>query len=201
MKLSQLTALALLAGTVASAAAANFTVDFEKDWSYGSDVNGYYAGGTADDGTSGANLGVSFSNVSGLSNDSSFTYYAGAPSAQGVAYAHDSAWMNVAAGVTGALSFYYSAPTAALGAVKAYSGLNGTGTLLGTFDLAANSTAYETWSAVKFSFAGTAKSFDLTGSANNVALDNISAVPEPTSVVLMLAGGVALLGLSRRRQG
>lgn len=206
MKLTQLAALALLAAIAASASAATFTVDFENTWAYGSDVNGYYNGGTADDGSSGANLGVSFTGVSGLSNDAGFTYYTGAPSAQGVAYAHtfaptDTAFMNVAAGVDGDLSFSYSSPTAAVGAIKAYAGLNGTGALLGTFDLAANTTGgYDNWTAVKFSFAGTAKSFDLTGSANAVALDNISAVPEPTSVLLMLAGGVALLGLSRRRQ-
>ena len=206
MKLPQFAALALLAASAASASAATFTVDFEKSWVYGSDVNGYYNGGTADDGSTGANLGVAFSGVSGLSNDADFSYYVDAPSPQGVAYAHtfaptDTAFMNVAAGVSDALSFSYASPTAAVGAIKAYSGLNGTGTLLGTLDLAANTAGgYDHWTAVNFSFVGTAKSFDLTGSANAVALDNISAVPEPTSALLMLAGGAALLGLRRRRQ-
>lgn len=206
MKLPQLAALALLAAVATTASAASFTVDFENTWAYGADVNGYYNGGSADDGSSGANLGVSFTGVTGLSNTADFTYYAGAPSLQGVAYAHtsaatDMAFMNVAAGVGGGLSFSYSSPTAVLGAIKAYSGLNGTGTLLGAFDLAANTTGgYDNWTAVKFSFAGTAQSFDLTGSANAVALDNISAVPEPTSVLLVLAGGAALLGVSRRRR-
>ncbi len=63
---------------------------FEKAWDFANgDVNGYYGGGTAADGTSGANLGVSFVNVSGLSNDATFTYYSGAPSPLGTAYAHD----------------------------------------------------------------------------------------------------------------
>ena len=206
MKLPQFAALALLAASAASASAATFTVDFEKSWVYGSDVNGYYNGGTADDGSTGANLGVAFSGVSGLSNDADFSYYVDAPSPQGVAYAHtfaptDTAFMNVAAGVSDALSFSYASPTAAVGAIKAYSGLNGTGTLLGTLDLPANTAGgYDHWTAVNFNFVGTAKSFDLTGSANAVALDNISAVPEPTSALLMLVGGAALLGLRRRRQ-
>ncbi|MBC7730008.1 MAG: PEP-CTERM sorting domain-containing protein [Microbacteriaceae bacterium] len=208
MKLPQLAALALLAAaTATSASAASFTIDFEKDWVYGTDVNGYYSGGAADDGSSGANLGVSFTGVTGLSNDDpAYPFYVGAPSMQGVAYAYtnaltNSAFMNVAAGVDGALSFSYASPLAAVGAIKAYSGLNGTGSLLGSFDLTGNSSVdYDNWTAVTFNFAGTARSFDLTGTANLAALDNISAVPEPTSIMMMLAGGIALLGLSRRRR-
>jgi formate dehydrogenase assembly factor FdhD len=88
------------------------------------------------------------------------------------------------------------------GAIKAYSGLNGTGTLLGSFDLAANSGAgYDVWKKGTFTFSGTALSFDLTGSANMVGLDNIASVPEPTSVALMAAGvGVIALSVFRRRR-
>ena len=104
MSLSRLAALALLAAAPAFAATAPLAVDFEADWAYGTDVNDFYNGGSASDGsTGGANLGVSFVNVSGLSNDANFTYYTGAPSAQGVAYAHDTAYMNVDAGVQGGL--------------------------------------------------------------------------------------------------
>ncbi|MBV8036165.1 MAG: PEP-CTERM sorting domain-containing protein [Pelomonas sp.] len=106
--------------------------------------------------------------------------------------------MNVSAGVTGGLSFFYSTPSDAPIAIKAYSGLNGTGTLLGSLDLTANSADYSAWNHAVLSFSGTAMSFDLTGMANAVALDNISAVPEPGSVALML-GGAALL-LARRRR-
>ena len=83
MILKQLFALALFA-TLPTFASASFLVDFENTWDYANgDVNGYYSGGTAADGSSGANLGVSFMGVSGLSNDSSFTYYSGAPSMLG----------------------------------------------------------------------------------------------------------------------
>jgi hypothetical protein len=201
MKPSHVAALALLALAPALASASSFVVDFEHPWNYGSDVNGYYAGGTADDGTSGANLGVSFVNVSGLSNDAAFTYYSGAPSPLGTAYAHDNAYMNVGGGVAGNLSFFYSTPVAVTGAIKAYSGLNGTGALLGTFDLGANSGEfYDTWSQVTLRFDGIAQSFDLTGSANVVGFDNISAVPEAASAAMMLAGVGLLAGLARRRR-
>ncbi len=202
MKLKQLFAVALFASTPAFASASGFLVDFEKNWDYlNGDVNDYYNGSAAADGsTGGPNLGVSFINVSGLSNDADFTYYSGAPSAQGTAYAHDAAFINVAAGVTGGLSFFYSSPVAVTGAVKAYSGLNGTGTLLGSFDLAANNSgAYDTWTQAKFLFNGSAQSFDLAGAgANFVGLDNISSVPVPAAFWL-LGSGLAMVGAISRR--
>ena len=199
---------ALLLAPAVAQANAQFVIDFEKTWDFSNgDVNGYYGGGTAADGSSGSNLGASFVGVSGLSNDASFTYYSGAPSPQGVAYAHtfaagDVATLNVADGVSGALAFYFASPAAVSGAVKAYSGLDGSGALLGSFDLPANSSsAYDNWSGAWFAFAGLAHSFDLTASANLVAFDNITAVPEPAPAALVL-GGVAMLALiTRRRRG
>lgn len=188
-----------------SSFAAQFNLDFEKSWDYANgDVDGYYAGGTAADGSAGPDVGVSFVGVSGLSNDADFTYYSNAPSLQGVAYAHtflpeDKALMNVAGGVEGGLSFFYASPSAAAGAIKAYSGLNGTGDLLGTIDLAANSSiAYDTWTQVGFSFGGTALSFDLGGSANLVALDDIKAVPVPPAALLLGTAMVGMVGLRRK---
>ena len=210
MKLASVAAAALaLAASAPALAGSSFLVDFERDWPYGTDVNGYYAGGTADDGSSGPNRGVSFVNVSGLSNDSFFTYFSGAPSMLGTAFAHtfgtdDRAFMNVAGGVDNALSFFYASPQSITGAVRAYSGVNGTGSLLGSFNLLANaSNAYDAWTQVTFAFAGTARSFDWTGSANVVGLDNIQAiaapVPEPSTVLLMLLGGAAVLRQTTRR--
>ncbi len=211
MILKLLFALALFATTPAFATP--FLVDFEKTWDYGNgDVKDYYNGGAAADGTTGANLGVSFVGVSGLSNDADFTYYTGAPSMLGIAYAHtlnlgDTAFMNVAAGVNTGLSFYYSSASAVTGAVKAWSDLNGTGTLLGTFDLAANdlgnspitqSGAYTIWTPVTLLFSGTARSFDFTASANVVGLDNISVVPEP-AVLWLFGAGLAVFGAISRR--
>jgi hypothetical protein len=212
MKFASAAALALLAATPAWASASGFLVDFEKTWDFGADVAGYYSGAAIADGTAGPNLGVSFTGVSGLSNDALGPYYSNAPSMQGTAYAYatepsDRSFMNVIAGVDKSLSFFYSSSTDVVGAFKAYSGLNGTGTLLGSFDLAANFDSlagnYNVWTPLTFSFAGVAKSFDLTASAYAVALDNISGVspvPEPGTVALMLMGGAALLARTRRRR-
>lgn len=199
-------AAALSAVTMGSAFAAQFTIDFEKNWDFSDgDVNEYYNGGIAADGTSGANLGVFFVGVSGLSNDTSFTYYSNAPSMQGTAYAHtfatqDKAFMNVAAGVTNALSFFYSSPSDAVGAIKAFSGLNGTGALLGALDVVTNSSSdYNVWPQVAFAFSGIAHSFDLTGSANRVALDNISAVPLPSAIALLAPALIGFASISRKK--
>lgn len=195
----KLATLALALGLASPAfAAAPLSVDFEKSWVYGTDIADAYA---AD--------GVTFTNVLGVSNNDGLgnlpngDYYAGAPSMLGTAFAqlggdNTAAYMNVAGGVTGGLSFYYSSPEAVTGAIKAYSGLNGTGTLLGTISLSANSADYTAWNKAVLSFSGTAQSFDLTGTANLVGLDNIAAVPEPTSVALLLAGGALLLARRRR---
>lgn len=189
----KLATLAMALGLASPAfAAAPLSVDFEKNWNYGDLVDGSYAAS-----------GVTFTNVLGLSNDNVFTYYAGAPSPLGVAFVqldgvqNTTAYMNVAGGVSGGLSFFAS--TTADFEVKAYSGLNGSGTLLGTFTVAANTTDYSGWSQKVFTFGGVAQSFDLSSANGVAALDNISAVPEPSSVALML-GGAALL-LARRRRG
>ena len=179
MKLFSMISLVALAAVPAIASAAPLQVDFETPWQYGEAVDNHYAAS-----------GVSFTNVLGVSNDSNFTYYTNAPSPIGVAMAqldgvvNTSAFINVAAGLTGSLTFHFSTPSDVTGAVKAYSGENGTGTLLGTLNLKANATAYDVWTPVTFTFTGTAKSFDLTGSANVVGIDNISAVPESGSALL-----------------
>ncbi len=215
MKVSSAVAAAVLAVTPALASASAFSIGFEKDWSgENGDIVDYYNGGRAadpDDASIGPNLGVSFVNVSGLSNSAAtpgFPFYSNAPSPRGTAYAHDLAYLNVAGGVSNALSFFYANPAAALGAIRAYSGLNGTGSLLGSIDLAANDLAvgvdgipvYDTFSLGRLQFAGVARSFDFSGSATTgVLFDNLATVPEPGIVLTMLAGAAALVGARRRR--
>jgi len=224
MKLSAVAvAAAFLTAVPVAASASAFSIDFDAPFAYAEEIGGYYSGGTAVDGSTGPNQGVSFVNFFSLRNDSSFTYYSGAPSPAGTAFAFTatsspSAFLNVAAGVVNALSLYYSSPTAVSGAVKAYSGLDGTGTLLGSVDFASNVptvdgvAAYDAFSPATLAFAGVARSFDFTaittsvrsdGSVvNGALLDNIAAVPEPATILMVIAGGTALAGLrTRRRRG
>lgn len=199
MKLATL-ALAFGLASPAFASSPAINVDFETTWGYGQSIDNFYAA-----------QGVSFVNVLGLSNGdglgplASGDYYAGAPSPLGVAFAqldgvtNTAAYMNVVGGVDGQLNFYFSNPTGSSVEVKAYSGLNGTGNLLGTVVLGTNGADYTSWTATSLTFSGTALSFDLTATAAGVALDNISAVPEPSSLALMLGGATLLL--ARRRRG
>lgn len=202
LKMISLAAAAAAAFSTAPALAASFTIDFEQNWEYGAAVDSTYAS---------QGVFVSFSNVFGLSNGDGLgplvdgSYYANAPSPMGVAYVYidnldsNQAFMNVAGGgMEGGLSFFYSSPSAATGAIKAFSGLNGTGSFLGSFDFAATDSDYSTWQQGTFMFSGVAQSFDLTV-AQGAALDNISAVPEPESFALLLAG-MGLVGAAVRRQ-
>lgn len=196
---SLLAAMALAASAPAFAGT-SFLVDFEKSWDYGSAVDNAYAP-----------LGVSFTHVLGLSNNDGLgslpngDYYAHAPSPWGVGFVqldgvvNTSAYMNVASGVDQRLSFFYSSPVAVAGAIQVYSGLNGSGALLGSFNLTATDADYSVWKSVTLNFNGTARSFDLTGAANVVGLDNISAVPEPESYAMLLMG-LGLVGAAVRRR-
>lgn len=208
---SLVAAATFLAATVAPAfATSSFVIDFEAPWDRasitGDNDNGYYAGGLGADGSTGPDLGVSFVGMAGLANDAFFTFYRNAPTMGGVAYAYDTAIMNVAGGVD-QLQFSYSSPVSILRGVKAYSGLNLTGRLLGTFDIFANdagggateSSYYTHWSVASLVLPGTAKSFDFSGMANQVAIDNIAAVPEPESVAMLLAGLAVVAAACRRR--
>ena len=211
MKLLSAAALALLAIAPTVASATAFSLNFEKNWDYNAgEVRNYYNGGTAQDGTTGPNVGVQFINVSGLSNDSSFTYYSGAPSPLGTIYAFTGAgpnthsFLNVLGGngASNALSFYYSTPIAVVGAIEAWSGLNGTGTLLGSIDLTAIAANYDLFTQATLRFAGVARSFDLSGTvAAGALLDNIATVPEPSTVLMLLAGATGLVTLRRRKNG
>jgi hypothetical protein len=200
-----ISALVALAAAPAIASASVF-LDFEQNWDYNNPAidNAYAA------------QGVTFSNVNGLSNDSNFTYYTNAPSTIGIAMASQDgpAYINVAAGVVNSIDFFYTSPAAVSGAIKAYSDVNGTGTLLGTFSISTNDFSvftdtdgtlypvYDSWTHGTFSFNGVAKSFDLSATAAVVGFDNmnINAVPEPESYALGLVGLGLIGAFARRRQ-
>lgn len=194
MKLARLAALALTACTACVPALAStvpFTVDFEKSWDYGAEVGSSYQ----------ASTGITFTNVYGLSNDAAGPYYSKSASSLGVAYADVGATMSVEGGLAFPLSFFYSSTVDLLGAIKAY---DQNGTLLGSIDLVANDTdgngVYDVWTQATLAFSGVAYSFDFSGLAG-AGIDDISSVPEPSSALLVLASGLALLGATRRRRG
>jgi hypothetical protein len=186
---------AVAAGLMATAPAfAATTIDFDGPASFDS-IADYYAG-----------LGVDFGlDALAIQNDFD-TYFSNSPSNVGVmtAVGADAA-MNVAAGFTGTASFFYSSLEAVT--VGVYSGLNGTGTLLGSFELSANAdlgcsdSAFCNWTETSLSFNGVAKSIAFGAAADVAGFDNvtISAVPEPSQAI-MLALGLSVIGARSLRR-
>ena len=110
--------------------------------------------------------------------------------------------MNVAGGFTGGFSFFYTGPKD--GSVTVWSGPNGTGTLLASLFLpkiAANPVTQinDMWAPIGVEFNGVAGSVNFSGTANNIAYDNItlgsktptlSLAPAPSSLTVVLVAAV-----------
>jgi hypothetical protein len=188
----------LVAGLLSAgpASAASITIDFESPASFAS-VGNYYSG-----------QGVSFGlDALAIRNDELGPYFSNAPSPIGVmsAVGTDAA-MNVAAGFYGSASFYYSSTAAT--SVGVYSGLNGTGALLGSFGLLSNAQAngcvdspFCNWSLATLAFDGVAKSIMFGDAPNFAGFDdvNVNTVPLPAAW-LLFSLGAAVLGFTARRR-
>ena len=192
MKLLALVTAALFA---TPAFAGVTTIDFEG-------VNGFESIGARY-----AAVGVNFGpDAQGLVNDVLGPYFSNAPSPVGVMFVSGvnvpDAAMTVTAGFD-ELSFYYASPEAVSNAVQVWAGANGTGALIASFDLAANATTgctdtpYCNWSLLGAKLSETALSITFGAGTQVAAFDNISVIPEPTSVLLV---GMALSAMVVVRQ-
>lgn len=200
--------LALLT-SLAAAPAAAVVLDFESPASFES-VLAYYDGGADGGGNIGPRFGVTFGgDALALRNDELGPYFSNAPSPIGVmAPVGAASTLNVAAGFTGVFGFFYSASQATLNGVQLWSGLNGTGQLIASFNLLANAqtgcsgSPYCRFDPVTTSFSGIAYSATFGNAANIAAIDNInvSPIPEPETVLLMSLGLAGLAAAARRRR-
>ena len=163
----------------------------------------------------GTNYGVQFSNATAIVDSDArggTGPFANEPSPDTVMVFVDSnhAIVDYAAGFSTGFSFFYSSSAAAT--VTVWDGLGGTGTQLGTLNLAPltfdncsgdPTGAFCNWAALGLAFSGTAKSIDFGGAANSTGFDNITfgsitpGIPEP-STYAMLALGLAGIGFASR---
>ena len=126
----------------------------------------------------------------------------------------DNAYINVAKGFVGILSFNYTSPFV-VQTVNVWDGYSGSGKLLASLTLAMTPDGrvvnecgfgirYCPFVEADLSFAGVGRSISVTGAGRFIVMDDISftvaPVPEPQTYAMLL-GGLGLLGcMARRRQ-
>ncbi|MBA4176224.1 MAG: hypothetical protein C0505_06655 [Leptothrix sp. (in: Bacteria)] len=192
-------ALALCTAIPAFAATVPVTLDFETATSY-TEIGTLYAA-----------QGITFTaDAVGLdNNDGIGGYFSNAPSGNvGMTAFGNDATMNIAGGFEGAFGFFYSASAVITDAVQVWSGLDGTGSLLASFDLAANAqaggcsdTPYCNFSSAGTVLSSIGRSVTFGNTAFEVVFDNVSlnAVPEPSTALLMPLALAGLLAARRRK--
>lgn len=188
-------------------------------------VENFYNGGTSENGNTGPNFGVTFSDntLALIDEDAGGSgNFGGEPSPSTVLFflTGASSIMNVAAGFDTGFSFFYSAITDP-GSVSVFSGLNGTGTLLTSLFIPTTPFAGQPDPTGEFSpfvpigvtFDGVASSVSFAGVQNRIGFDNVtfgaataggggptSSVPAPGTLALLSLGLVGLLGAFMKRQ-
>ncbi len=182
----------------------------------------YYNGGAGGFGsTGGPNYGISFSPdslaiISGLVGGTGNFSNVPAPATNTIAFFLSGAGdtMNVASGFLNGFSFYYAAANTP-GSVSVFSGQDGGGSLLYTFNLAVNGSGcdssgepYDCWTEEGINFAGTAESVVFGGAANYIGFADVTlgastvpptVTPEPGTLMLAGTGLLGAAGAIRRR--
>lgn len=212
-----LLALAALAAAAPSFANSLLTLDFEATPGYGVSVLNTYA-----------DVGASFSaSALALTNDGAGPYFSNVPTpgtanpfagtVMFVDPASVNAVLNIAGGngahpLTGfvnAVSLDYASTVDAFSVLQIFAGPNGTGQRLGRISLAENqldsncsSSNFCNWQNITLTFKGTAQSIVFSSNEGNIAFDNIriTAVPEPETYAMLLAGLCAVGFMARRRR-
>jgi len=220
MRMTKLVIAAIIGAGLSggNSARAAFTLTFEGL----QDVEGvgqFYNGGTGTAGSTGPNLGVSFSATALALIDSDAGgggNFGNEPSPSTILFfaSESSATLTLAAGFDTGFSFFYSAIFSP-GSVTVYDGVNGTGNVLASLTLPVTPSgagdpngAFSPFLPIGVAFSGTARSVDFAGSAGNIGFDDITfgsdspignPVPVPATAVIF-AVGTGLAGLIARRR-
>lgn len=191
MKLIPIFAAAASIFAASSASAAYVTANFDTVASFSAVGSAYSASGLVFDAEATAVDGTD------LTLETPFTAHSGT---NAMFSPFTATVMNVADGFVGDVSFWYSSITGST-TVSVFDGLNATGSVLSTFTLASNSTAYELFSLASQSFSGVGYSISFGGNVGQIAYDDVTvnAVPLPAAALLFPLGAAAL-GLSARRK-
>jgi hypothetical protein len=191
-------------------------------------INGFYDGGTSGIGTTGTNYGISFPenalmlclNTPGTVCSNTSRGGLGDPnSQQGALFFLEGSdtYLDDPAGFTTGFSFNYTAFSEG-GTISVWSGLDGTGTELGslvlgttpsTCDFSLYDADFCPFVPEGLTFDGVAESIDFNGVADQIVFDDVTfgsstpgnpnpTVPEPASL-LLLSSGILSLGAFRRK--
>ena len=194
---------AVIAASVSGAAHAGITLDFEGSslsappGSTAVSIDQFYNGGTDSGGTSGTDLGISFTNANFDSSSqythpeygitSSIAYMLNSP----LIFTADTAFTSITFD-----AFFFGGGNV----VNIWSGADGTGTLLASQTYSQNCSPFCAPISYSMSFAN-ALSVTISPNANGTGIDNliIGSVPEPATW-LMMALGFGAIGFSIRRK-